>query len=101
LLQQAQILKLQGANDTDLKVLQDWLSRREGGDGFLRGREASPWENENTMDLVSLDSRNEETDRLTLWIYNTLVPWFHNRWGHRIKVSCLQQITFAPLIKPV
>lgn len=70
--------------DKDLKLLQEWLDRPEGGDFFLRGREAEIWESE--KDLIALSSRQAEKDTITRFISDRLVPWYHRRWGHRVKV---------------
>lgn len=68
----------------DLKLLQEWLDRPEGGDFFLRGREAEIWESE--KDLIALSNRQAEKDSITRFISDRLVPWYHHRWGHRVKV---------------
>ena len=87
ILQQSQFLRHEDASDCDLKVLQDWLTHPGGGDFFLRGREKDTWKCEN--DLMSLAGKQSGTDPLTLWIYDRVVPWFHNRWGHRVKVCSI------------
>jgi hypothetical protein len=91
LLQYAQIQKFEKSNNTDLKLLQEWLDRPEGGDFFLRGREAEIWQSE--KDLVALSSRQAEKDSLTRIISDKLVPWYHCRWGHRLKVLLIQPNT--------
>ena len=88
LLQYAQIQKFERSNNTDLKLLQEWLDRPEGGDFFLRGREAEIWQSE--KDLVALSSRQAEKDGLTRFISDKLVPWYHCRWGHRAKVLLIE-----------
>ena len=67
------------------KTFQEWLDRPEGGDFFLRGREAEIWEDE--ADLVTLDKSAAEDDSLTRLISDRLIPWYHYRWGHRLRVS--------------
>ena len=66
-----------------MDVLREWLDRPEGGDFFLRGREADIWEEE--RDVIALAPQQAENDCLTRWIGDTLVPWYHYRWGHRYK----------------
>ena len=43
----------------DLQFLRDWLDRPEGGDFFLEGLEAEPWEEPSSRDLVALCPRRE------------------------------------------
>jgi hypothetical protein len=80
------VRKLEQATDNDVKFLQNWLDRKEGGDFFLRGREASAWDTEKSSDLICLAARYSEKDHLTRWMGDKLIPLFHNRIGHRIKV---------------
>ncbi|KAL8939487.1 MAG: hypothetical protein Q9211_002718 [Gyalolechia sp. 1 TL-2023] len=67
-----------------------WLERSEGGNFFLKGREAPIWEAED--DLVSLDSRQRDKDALTSFINEKVVPWYHRRWGYRTKVKLCKMI---------
>ena len=85
LLQYSQIQKFEKPRDGDLRLLQEWLNRPEGGDFFLQGREADIWEA--PEDIIALSSRQAEKDSLTRWISESLVPWYHRRWGHRVKVA--------------
>ena len=55
-----------------MDVLREWLDRPEGGDFFLRGREADIWEEE--RDVIALAPQQAENDCLTRWIGDTLVP---------------------------
>ncbi|KAN0066946.1 hypothetical protein V8E54_014870 [Elaphomyces granulatus] len=82
LLQQAHILRLNAPNKFDLRVLRQWLDWENGGDRFLRGREADPWEVKNTDDLVTVANKHNNADKFTLWVYGALIPWYHKRWGH-------------------
>jgi hypothetical protein len=84
ILQQSQLLKHEDANGRDLGILQDWLTRKDGGNCFLQGREIDTWKCE--KDLISLAGQQGGADPLTLWINRRVVPWFHNRWGYRFKV---------------
>ncbi|KAL8762945.1 MAG: hypothetical protein Q9184_001167 [Pyrenodesmia sp. 2 TL-2023] len=68
-----------------VECLREWLDRPEGGDFFLKGREADMWET--VEDLISLDCRQPGKDALTMLINEKLVPWYHRRWGYRSKPS--------------
>ncbi|KKY28725.1 hypothetical protein UCDDS831_g00110 [Diplodia seriata] len=81
LLQQAKINKLEKANKYDLHVLNGWLRQEQGGDNFLLGVEARPWQEQ--RDLVALSSRQHDT--LTKYMSETLVPWLHRQGLHRPK----------------
>lgn len=65
-------------------MLKGWLDRPEGGDFFLRGREAEIWNEDN--DLIAVAPSQERGDSLTWLISDKIVPWYHHRWGHRKKV---------------
>jgi len=86
LLQQTEILRLRDANKSDLNTVREWILRTDGGNGFFRGREADPWEERNAEDLVSLAGWLDRKDHFTLWIKDTIVPWFHRCCGSRVKV---------------
>ncbi|KAH0563000.1 hypothetical protein GP486_002433 [Trichoglossum hirsutum] len=87
LLQQYRVSKFEEANKPDLKELRDWLERKKGGNYFLQGREADPWQDEDkhTKDLISLISHHREKDFFTSWIRDKFLTWFHDGWGHRFK----------------
>ncbi len=89
LLQQAEILRLRDANKSDLKIIREWILRPDGGNGFFRGREADPWAEENTEDLVSLAGWLDGKDHFTLWIKDIVLPWFHSHLGWRWKVKAI------------
>lgn len=84
LLQYSQIDRLERPNNMDVKNLQEWLNRPEGGDFFLRGREAEIWQNEE--DLITFANRKGESDSLTRLINEQLAPWYYYRWGYWVKV---------------
>lgn len=86
MLQFAQMQHLEQANKKDLELLREWLDRREGGDQFLQGREASTWSPEHTKDLVGIASRYNEKDWFSRWMGDRLIPWFHCRIGYKVKV---------------
>lgn len=67
-----------------VNILRGWLDRPEGGDFFLRGREAEIWESD--ADLIALSGRQAEKDILTRLISDRLIPCYHRYWGHRSKV---------------
>lgn len=66
------------------KTLRGWLDRPEGGDFFLRGREAEIWEDE--VYLITMDKTVTEDDSLTHLISGKFIPWYHYRWGHRVEM---------------
>lgn len=84
ILQYSRIQKLEKPNDVDWKLFQEWLDRPEGGDFFLRGREAEIWQN--GKDLITFTDRRAKSDSLTRLISEKLVPWYHDRWGYRVPV---------------
>ncbi|KAL8840376.1 MAG: hypothetical protein Q9176_003869 [Flavoplaca citrina] len=65
----------------DLRTLQEWLDRPDGGDFFLRGREAEMWEDEG--DVLTLSSHQANKDTVTGFVNDVVVPWYHDlrcRW---------------------
>ena len=85
ILQYSRIQKLEKPTDVNMKFLQEWLVRPEGGDFFFQGREAEIWQD--GKDLIAFTDRQANSDSLTRWISGPLVPWYHQQWGHRVKVS--------------
>jgi hypothetical protein len=85
-----QICSLPKANPGDLKFLRDWLDHDEGGHFFLQGREALTWDHSFTQDVVSVSGVSTNRDALAHWISDHFVPWYHRRFGHRIKVRYRQ-----------
>ncbi|KAK2813684.1 hypothetical protein FQN50_000082 [Emmonsiellopsis sp. PD_5] len=79
ILQQSQLTKLEGASNYNLSVLRDWLTRPEGGNFFLKAWEFNTWKDD--KDLMCLNGLQNATDPLTLWIYERVIPWFHDHWG--------------------
>ncbi|KAL8723949.1 MAG: hypothetical protein Q9181_007063, partial [Wetmoreana brouardii] len=66
----------------DLKTLQEWLDRPEGGDFFLHGREAETWNDEN--DFLTLPRHKVERDSLTGFVNDLVIPCYHRlstRWN--------------------
>ena len=87
LLRYASVARLEKPSDRNSDLLREWLDRPEGGDFFLRGREAEIWDNK--TDLVALSQSEIGKDCLSRWISDLLIPWYHEIWGHRTKVRCL------------
>ena len=85
LLQHSRILSLPKPTERDVRVLQEWLDRPEGGDMFLKGWEADTW---NCGELVTLSSRQMNKDGLTSFINDTVIPWYHQTWGCRFYKVC-------------
>ncbi|KAI4245815.1 MAG: hypothetical protein L6R40_002343 [Gallowayella cf. fulva] len=83
----------------NVQVLREWLDRPEGGDFFLGPKEADMWDVEN--DLLSLHCRESNNDPFITRLMNeTLVPWYHRRWGHRAKVNPISIRTRKLLQEP-
>ena len=85
LLQIRETQRLHRPGKRDVQLLQEWLERPEGGDFFLRGREAEMWDEDG--DLVTLSDGSADKDSLTKLITDKIIPWYHTRWGHRVKVG--------------
>ena len=77
--------KLLKPSKNDLQLLKEWLERPEGGNFFLRGREANIWDND--LDVVATSGNKAEQDSFTKLVADKVVPWYHHRWGFRRKVS--------------
>ncbi len=68
----------------------DWMEHPDGGNFFLKGREAQIWSTARPDELVALStlsSRHGECDGFTAWMHGRLVPWFHRHGAHQLKVS--------------
>ncbi|KAL9042553.1 MAG: hypothetical protein Q9214_003742 [Letrouitia sp. 1 TL-2023] len=84
LLQFMDIQRLAKPMPRDIDFLREWLDRPEGGDFFLRGREADTWHS--SSDFIKLCGQQSDIDALTRAIYNKIIPWYHHVWGHRMRV---------------
>ena len=87
LLEFSQLQTFERPAQADLSLLREWLERPEGGDFFLRGREARIWEDD--QDIVTLSSRRADRDCLTKIMCDKFIPWYHHHWGFRSKVLSL------------
>jgi hypothetical protein len=85
LMQTADVHRLAQPLECDLKFLREWLELPHGGDFFLKGLEAEPWEPHYTADLVVLSGRQEERDHFAQYLSDKIVPWYHHYIGHRKK----------------
>ncbi|KAL8832286.1 MAG: hypothetical protein Q9170_004943 [Blastenia crenularia] len=83
LLQYLSLRKVARPASNAISFLQAWLDRPEGGDFFLKGREAWIWDAE--KDLLSLDCEQPSKDTLTFLINEVMVPWYHRLWGYKVK----------------
>ncbi|KAL8715786.1 MAG: hypothetical protein Q9220_000453 [cf. Caloplaca sp. 1 TL-2023] len=83
LLQYLSLRKVARPTLQEINFLREWLDRPEGGDFFLKGREADIWESQ--QDLLSLDAHQTGQDSLTWLINKKIVQWYHSRWGSRAK----------------
>ncbi|RAH67573.1 uncharacterized protein BO66DRAFT_354745 [Aspergillus aculeatinus CBS 121060] len=79
LLQQAQLLRFSAPDPSDLEVFKEWLLREEASH-YQKLRPMYQW-HENESDLIALCSRHEGADAFTRWVYRSVIPWFHRRWG--------------------
>lgn len=52
------------------------------------------------MDLVALNSRHEETDRFTRFVYTRVLSWFHRMVGVNDTVRYALLILPYPVIEP-
>ncbi|KAF2689276.1 hypothetical protein K458DRAFT_400068 [Lentithecium fluviatile CBS 122367] len=73
LLQQAQIAKLDTANQYDLNSLLHWLEDKNGGNGFLYGVEAGAWNENDLADLITIASR-ASNDGFMRWLEEKIIP---------------------------
>lgn len=85
LLRQAQVNRLDQANEHDLSTLRSWLTLCNGDGIFPVGIEGRPWRNDvaEIEDLVALSSRNH--DQCTQWIAETMMPWLYDRGFRPVK----------------
>ncbi|GLA31589.1 hypothetical protein CBS63078_4305 [Aspergillus niger] len=79
LLHQAQLLRLNAPEKADLEVFKAWLREEESRNMWFSPPDQ--WGGENEMDLVALNSRHEETDRFTRFVYTRVLSWFHRMVG--------------------
>jgi hypothetical protein len=77
LFQSSRILNLGKPRSSDLSILQEWLEEPEGGDFFLEGIEADPWDPKYSDDLITLTS-SEQKDHLAQYLGDRLAPWYHH-----------------------
>ncbi|KAL6714013.1 hypothetical protein ACLMJK_008507 [Lecanora helva] len=89
LLQQAAISHLDSPSASDHRFLQAWLDHPDGGNLFLRGREADPYGDEYVKDLLCVSGRRGEQNPLARLLIEKSVPWFHHHFGHLIKPALL------------
>ena len=93
LIRHNQISRLRTANLGDLRFLREWLDHEEGGNLFLQGREARPWDARYGSDLISVKRTDAEKDHVHSWIDQRFFPWYHRTIGHRLQVSPLEYTT--------
>lgn len=88
LLQYTKLQEFEAPSHRPVEVLKGWLDRPEGGDFFLRGREAEIWDED--KDLIAVAPSQDRGDSLIWLISDKIVPWYHRRWGHRKKVTSVR-----------
>lgn len=72
---------LEEPREGELKFLRDWLERPEGGDFFLEGVEAEPWEEPSSKDLANLYPRRDH-DKFAQYLSDLIVPRYHRHIAH-------------------
>lgn len=77
LLQSSRVRNLAKPRPSDLFVLQEWLEEPRGGDCFLEGIEADPWDPMYEDDLITL-TLSEQEDHLAKYLGDRLAPWYHH-----------------------
>ncbi|PYI00631.1 hypothetical protein BO78DRAFT_380635 [Aspergillus sclerotiicarbonarius CBS 121057] len=84
LIQQRDLIRLSAPDKCDLAVLRDWLDRPECGNMFFEtAPEMNVYHPRNEDDMLALFSRHDGVDNMTRWIFNRVIPWFHERWGQK------------------
>jgi hypothetical protein len=83
LIQTAKVHRLAQPLKSDVAFLREWLEMPHGGDFFLKGLEAEPWEPHCEGDLVALSVRPEQRDLFAQYLSDRIVPWYHRYIGHR------------------
>lgn|SRR2546423_2246838 len=66
---------------SEIKFLRHWLERPDGGDFFLEGLEAEPWEVPFSRDLVALNPQRQD-DQFAQYLSDKIVPWYHRYFPH-------------------
>lgn len=67
------------ANKHDLRLLNLWLTHKNGGDRFLQGVEYDVWDEKLISDLVSISSR-ASADGFLRWFQEQLLPRLHHKF---------------------
>ncbi|KAH8648033.1 hypothetical protein BGZ60DRAFT_535165 [Tricladium varicosporioides] len=82
--QQILLSNIKGPNSYDLAFFRDWLQRPNMGNFPLLGLDRHAWAEEHTNDLLAIHRRDHE-DPISRWFINRFIPWFHVKFGSRIK----------------
>jgi hypothetical protein len=85
LIQTAKVNRLAKPLKSDVVFLREWLEMPHGGDFFLKGLEAEPWELDCEEDLVVLSERPEQRDLFAQYLSDRIVPWYHRCIGHKVQ----------------
>lgn len=86
LLQQAELSRLHQPSQHNLEVIRKWLQLPEYGNFFLRGTEASVWDDPYSTDLVALSDSQQEQDLFSRWYRYKFLAFFHQCVGYRFRV---------------
>ena len=85
LYKQAFLSNVPQPDEYDLEFFRNWLRRPNMGNFPLRGLDRHTWSEAHEADFIAVQSR-KTTDMLSHWFLYTVVPYFHRKLGHRIKV---------------
>lgn len=70
----AKVHRLAQPLKSDVAFSREWLEMPHGGDFFLKGLEAEPWEPHCEGDLVVLSERPEQRDLFAQYLSDKIVP---------------------------
>ena len=87
------IAKMEVPNLSDHRFLQKWMDSPSMGNISLLGADYSIWEDLDTSDLVTLNSR-KSADLVTRVIADGALPLYHRLIGQWLKVGHLQISVF-------
>ena len=80
------MLRFNPANSLDLQTLRTHLERcRDKNSAFLRGYEATTWDEQHDGDLTSLTDRYRNKDILSKLIDKHCIPWYDRVRGSRVR----------------
>ena len=93
LFQQSQLLRLRDPDPADFEVFKEWIDRETVNSTGLSP--PGQWGGDNEKDLLTLWSRHEGKDTFTRWVFTSVVPWYHQRWGNNNTVCSSIMISYC------